>query len=179
MKKLIAIAAILFMGLAIAPEAEAKVNVQINIGNQPAWGPTGYDYAQFYYFPDHNFYYDISRRQYVVLNRNTWVYTSTVPAAYRFNPYNAYKVVLNQHTPYRQNNVHISNYARYKGMGARQAMIRDSRENKYYASKSHPMHSKWQKNNNNGRGQQFNKRSEGSNTAHNNGNGRMTGGVRR
>lgn len=179
MKKLIAIAAMVFMGVAIAPKAEAKINIQINIGNQPAWGPTGYDYAQFYYFPDYNFYYDISRGQYVVLNRNTWVYTQTIPAAYRFNPYNAYKVVLNQNAPYRYNSTHIRTYAQYKGMGGRQMMIRDSRENKYYASKGHPMHSQWQKNNNNGRGNAYNKRDEGRNTAYNNGNGRTTGGVRR
>lgn len=179
MKKLIAIAAMMFMGMAIAPKAEARINIQINIGSQPAWGPTGYDYAQFYYFPDYNFYYDISRGQYVVLNRNAWVYTTSVPAAYRFNPYNAYKVVLNQNAPYRQNSVHVRNYAQYKGMGGRQGMIRDSRENKYYASKSHPMHNQW-KQTNNGRGNDYNNgRNKGGNTTYNNGNGRTTGGARR
>ncbi len=179
MRKLIAIAAMVFMGVAIAPKAEAKINIQINIGNQPAWGPTGYDYAQFYYFPDYNFYYDISRAQYVVLNGNTWVYTRTIPGAYRFNPYSAYKVVLNQNAPYRQNSLHIRNYARYKGMGVRQTMIRDSRENKYYASKGHPMHNQWLKNNDNRRGNNYDDRNERNRAAYNNGNGRTTGGARR
>lgn len=183
MKKLIAIAAMIFMGVAISPKAEAKINIQINIGSQPAWGPTGYDYAQFYYFPDYNFYYDISRGQYVVLQNRTWVYTSNVPTAYRFNPYNAYKVVLNQSAPYRQNSTHIRSYAQYKGMGGRQGMIRDSRDTKYYASKGHPMHSQWQQGaNNSGRGNYNNKtnnKGKGNNNAANNGGGRTTGGARR
>ena len=32
-----------------------------NISVQPAWGPAGYDCANFYYFPEHNFYYDVNR----------------------------------------------------------------------------------------------------------------------
>ena len=164
MKKLIAIAAMIFMGVAISPKAEAKINIQINIGSQPAWGPTGYDYAQFYYFPDYNFYYDISRGQYVVLQNRTWVYTSNVPTAYRFNPYNAYKVVLNQSAPYRQNSTHIRSYAQYKGMGGRQVM-----------------HSQWQQSANNSNRNNYNNKmnNKGKGNNANYGAGRTTGGARR
>lgn len=143
MKKIIAIAALFLMGITFAPKAQAQINIQINIGNQPAWGPTGYDYAQFYYFPDYNFYYDVMTGQYIIYRRNAWVYTTVIPAAYGFNPYRAYKVVINQNRPYAYNASHIRSYGRYKGQWARQQMIRDSRDYKYFASKSHPRHNEW------------------------------------
>ena len=46
MKKLI-IAIFLLTGIVATKEANAQVSVNINIGNQPAWGPTGYDYVNF------------------------------------------------------------------------------------------------------------------------------------
>ena len=144
MKKIMAIVAMMFLGLAFAPtKVKAQISIQINIGNQPAWGPTGYDYAQFYYFPDYNLYYDIYAGQYVIFRRNAWVYSSVVPAGYGFDPYRAYKVVLNQNRPYAHNASHIRTYANYKGQWARQTMIRDSRDYKYYASNGHPRHNEW------------------------------------
>lgn len=154
MKKSIIIASMLLLGiLAGNIPSNAQVNVQINIGNQPGWGPTGYDYAQFYYFPDYNFYYDIIKEQYIIYRNSGWYYVNTISNSYRFDPYNAYKVVVNQNKPYLYNKTHKNNYAQYKGQGGQQPMIRDSKESKYYESNGHPNY-----NGNNGR----------SNNVHNN-----------
>ena len=144
MKKVIAIISMLFVATTFNNiPASAQVNVQVNIGNQPAWGPVGYDYVQFYYFPDYDFYYDIGKAQYIIFRNNVWTYVTTIPSRYRFDPYNAYKVVVNQNKPYLFNKTHKKNYAQYKGQGPQQGMIRDSRENKYYESKTHPNHNEW------------------------------------
>jgi hypothetical protein len=134
-------------------EARAKVSIQININTQPIWGPVGYDYAQFYYFPDYNFYYDINRAQYLILNNNRWMYTKSVPTAYRFNPYTSYKVVINEQAPFQNNSRHLRLYAQYKGKGRQQQLIRDSRDSRYYGNQGHPMYGKNQNNGNNNRQQ--------------------------
>ena len=50
MKKIILSAAILFAFVATTKnsQAQVKVGVNINIGSQPAWGPVGYDYVDYY-----------------------------------------------------------------------------------------------------------------------------------
>jgi len=130
MKKVM-IALFLFAGTAITPAAKAQVNVQVNIGSQPAWGPTGYDHADFYYLPEINCYYDIARAQFIYLQGNNWVYGNSLPGRYH-NPnlYNMYKVVVNQPTPYRYNQTHINEYARYKTVHNQQ-VIRDSHDARY------------------------------------------------
>lgn len=185
MKKVFVIAAIFFIGMFTAPVGNAQVNVNVNIGRQPAWGPTGYDYAPFYYFPDFNFYFDVARNQYIVLNNNMWVYMNSIPGRFGFDPYNAYKVVINQNRPYLYNRTHIRNYAKYKGQGNKQPMIRDSREEKYFQSKQHPQHNEWVKqhpnqnnnggNNSNG-GNRVNNSNGGNNQQHPNNAGNSNNG---
>jgi hypothetical protein len=119
------------LGISAAPKSEAQVSVSINIGSQPAWGPTGYNHVDFYYLPDINAYYDVTRAQYVYQNGPRWVYVSALPARYRnYDVYNSYKVVINEPRPFIYNNVHISKYARYKGNHTQQ-IIRDSRDDRY------------------------------------------------
>ena len=136
--------ALLFLGTVLTVgEAKAQVSININIGNQPAWGPTGYDYVDFYYLPDINCYYDIGRAMFVYPMGSRWVYARSLPSRYRgVNLYNTYKVVINQRSAYRYNKTHIREYARYRGMH-NQPMIRDSRDSRYYVSKGHPMHQQW------------------------------------
>lgn len=145
MKKLFLAAIITVLEVFSVPATNAQINVQINIGSQPAWAPTGYDYVPFYYFPDFNFYYDVNRNQYIIFNNNVWSYITSVPTRFGFDPYNAYKVVINQNRPYLYNKTHIRDYRKYKGQGAKQPMIRDSREEKYFESKQHPQHNDWVK----------------------------------
>ena len=154
MKKLI-IAAFIFAGIAVTHTASAQLSVQINIGNQPAWGPVGYNYARYYYLPEINAYYDINAQRFMYMDRGRWITARHLPPAYgRINLYNTYKVVVNRnYVPYRDNRMDIVNYGKYKNTRSQMA-IRDSRDRKYFESKYHPQHNQWQKdarNNNRGR----------------------------
>ncbi len=110
-------------------KAEAQISFSLNIGSQPDWGPVGYDHASYYYIPDVDAYYDVPNHQYVYLERNRWVHASVLPARYDFDPYNSYKVVVNERNPWERATVYRTKYANYKGK--RQVIIRDSREAKY------------------------------------------------
>lgn len=145
MKKVVFILGFGFATLALQP-SHAQVSIQVNIGSQPAWGPTGYDYAQFYYIPDLNCYYDIARAMYIFLNPNSgyWYYTSQLPPSYRdFDLYNHYKVVVNRSRPYEMNRQDRVRYANYKGSNQSQPVIRDSKDEKYFESNGHPQHQQW------------------------------------
>ena len=141
---LIAAATLLIIYGSSATTAQAQLQVSVNIGVQPAWGPVGYDYARFYYFPDHDFYYDVVQARYVVWQRGRWVYLSAVPVV-GFSPYRSYKVVLTQPQAYLYHDNHIRSYASYKGRKP-QPMIRDSRDEHYFESRYHPMHKQWKGN---------------------------------
>ena len=133
MKKLM-IALFLFTGAAFSQQANAQVSVNINIGNQPAWGPSGYNHADFYYIPSINCYYDIARGQYVYLQGTQWIYGPQLPPRYRgFDLYRSYKVVINQPYAYRYNRTHITQYARYRNV-YNQPMNRDNRDYRGYVN---------------------------------------------
>ena len=127
-------------------QAQVRVNLHVNLGNQPAWGPTGYDYAEFYYLPDVDCYYDVNAGQFVYFGNGRWVYARTLPPRYgRVDLYNTYKVVVNEPTPYRRADVYRRRYGNYRGHHDQQ-VIRDSREEKYFVVRDHPRHNEWQKN---------------------------------
>ncbi|RZL40873.1 MAG: hypothetical protein EOO93_30620, partial [Pedobacter sp.] len=139
MKKLVLFAAILMVSLFSLNTAKAQVSLNINIGAQPAWGPTGYDHVDYYYLPDINAYYHVPTRQYIYQNGNRWVTVNGLPAQYRnFDLYRSYKVVVNEPRPYLRNNIYISKYGKYKNYAGHQNIIRDSRDAKYYVVKGHP-----------------------------------------
>ncbi len=116
MKKFIIAAAILVSGLAYNNTAEAQVRVNVNIGSQPDWGPAGYDYVNYYYMPDIDAYYSVPDREYIYFNNNRWIHARSLPSRYgNFNPYNSYKVVINDRNPWERNNVYRSRYAQYRG----------------------------------------------------------------
>ena len=98
MKKLLLFAAILFsIGATNKTEAQVGVNVNINIGSQPLWGPVGYDYVQYYYLPDIEAYYYVPRRQFVYLSGGNWIFSYGLPPMYRgYDLYSGYKVVINR-----------------------------------------------------------------------------------
>jgi hypothetical protein len=114
-----------------------------NIDDQPAWGPTGYDRAEYYYIPDINSYYSVSEHQYIFWGGAEWKHAASLPSSYgNYDPYRSYKVVLNENTPFENNANHRAQYASFKGSRV-QPMIRDSRESKYFANKDHPQHQNW------------------------------------
>lgn len=133
MKKLILGAALVVLSTFAVKVADAQIkfNLNLNIGSQPDWGPTGYDHVEYYYLPDIDAYYYVPGHQYVYQQNNAWVRTTTLPARYRnFDVYNSYKVVINQQDPWRNQAAIRAKYARYKGHRG-QSIIRDSRDKKY------------------------------------------------
>ena len=160
---------------------KAQVNVSINIGTQPAWGPTGYDYVDYYYLPDIESYYYVPGQVYIYKSGGSWRRSRQLPARYSsYNVYNSHKVVLNgvnkpylQHTKYRQE------YANYKGKHD-QTPIRDSKEEKYFENRNHPQYTQWKKGhpgNNNGNNNKANKgNSKGGNKGNKGDKGNSHGG---
>jgi hypothetical protein len=132
MKKIIITAAILLSCLSFKfADAQLRINLGINIGSQPDWGPVGYDHADYYYMPDINSYYDVNAHQYVYFNNNSWIHSNALPPRYsNYDVYNGYKVVVNERNPWVNNGVYKRKYASYRGRH-NQAVIRDSRDDKY------------------------------------------------
>jgi hypothetical protein len=117
MKKMILCAAILFsIGAVNTASAQVRLNVNVNIGSQPQWGPSGYNYVDYYYMPDIETYYYVPTRQFIYLSGGNWVFAYNLPPAYRsYNLYSGYKVVINQPKPYMYHNTYRVKYAKYKG----------------------------------------------------------------
>lgn len=99
---------------------QAQVQVNVNVGTPPAWGPAGYTEVRYYYLPDIYTYYDVSTGHYIYLSNGKWTRATVLPVAYRnYNLYNGYKVVLHNYrgaTPYVYYNTHKVKYPKgYKG----------------------------------------------------------------
>ncbi|CAL1520692.1 hypothetical protein [Chitinophaga sp. MM2321] len=116
--------------------AQVRVDVNVNIGSQPLWGPVGYDNAQYYYMPDIDVYYYIPNRQFIYLNGNRWIFASSLPSRYRYDLYRGYKVVINDPRPYLHADVYRGKYGRYKGWYGRQTVIRDSHDERYFQGRN-------------------------------------------
>jgi len=123
--------------------AQVHVGVNFNIGTQPVWGPTGYDYVQYYYMPDIEVYYDVPHHRYYYFDHGRWIGRATLPRRYRDRDlYHTYKVVINEREPWRHHETYRAKYAMYKDHHD-QPVIRDSREAKYFVNKDHPQHDNW------------------------------------
>ncbi len=183
--------AILMTGILIALAAPLKAQISFNlsIGNQPAWGPVGYDEVQYYYIPDIDAYYYVPQHRFYFYEGGRWVGRSSLPSRYRnYDLYNSYKVVINEREPWRNHETYRQKYASYKGRHDQQP-IRDSRDQRYFVNKNHPEHNTWVKqqkhDNGNGRGQgngnHGNNGNRGNNgnkdkqNRHDNGNGKGNG----
>jgi hypothetical protein len=131
MKKLF-VAGVLLIATACTHKLEAQVNVSVNIGTQPAWGPTGYDHVDYYYIPDIQCYYYVPSHQFVYLNGNRWTFSNTLPHQYRdFDLFHSYKVVMNEPQPYLHYDQDRDKYGHYKGNANGQMFIRNSNEDRY------------------------------------------------
>lgn len=138
MKKNVIILGLLLLGV-VCPQTNISaqnVKVTVNVNKQPAWGPTGYDYAGYYYFPDLNIYFDINNSLFYYASGSKWVSNKYLPDNYRkYDLYSLYKVVINSNTPWQQNKTHKKNYAKFK-KDKTQTPIRNSQEDKYKTSRS-------------------------------------------
>lgn len=132
MKKLFYVA--LFLGgLALAKPASAQINVSLNIGVQPQWGPVGYDYARYYYMPEMDMYYDVANRSYLYYNGRSWISNRNIPRQYgHVNLYRTYKVVVNDENPWRNHRHYRDRYGRYSRTYS-QVSLRDGKGYKKYA----------------------------------------------
>ena len=144
MKKILLITGLVISGFLYenTVSAQVRVNVNVNIGSQPVWGPVGYDYAEYYYLPDADAYYYVPEHQYIYLDGGRWVFAPALPARYHYDPYRSYKVVINEPRPYLHPDVYRVKYGKYKGKYGQQRIIRDSRDERYYVVKDHPMNGK-------------------------------------
>ncbi|QEC69766.1 hypothetical protein FRZ67_21600 [Panacibacter ginsenosidivorans] len=138
--KRILLATTLFIGSMIYTSADAQVRVSLhaNIGNQPQWGPAGYDYAQFYYLPDLDMYYDVQARRFVYLDRGRWVYATALPVNYRnYDLYGGYKVVVNRDRPFMYHDYDRNHYRKFRNYRNRQVVILNSRDARYAPFRNH------------------------------------------
>jgi hypothetical protein len=150
MRYLFALLVALFLSSAL--DAQVHVNVNINLGSQPVWGPTGYDYVEYYYLPDIDAYYYVPQHRFYYFEGGRWIYRSSLPSRYgNFDLYNSYKVVVNEREPWRNNETYRQKYASYKGRHDQQP-IRDSKDSKYFVNKNHPQHNTWVQQQNTGKG---------------------------
>lgn len=132
MKKIMLTVAIAFSCLAFyRADAQFHISVGLNIGNQPEWGPVGYDHANYYYMPDIDTYYDVNAHQYVYLQNNVWIHSGALPPRYaNYDRYHGYKVVVNDRNPWERAATYRARYAQFRGRHDQQ-VIRDSREDRY------------------------------------------------
>lgn len=127
MKKFILLFPFCFgMVLAKKTDAQVHVNVDVNVGAQPQWGPVGYDHVDYYYMPDIDVYYYVPRQRFIYLDGNRWIFAASLPARYRsYDVYRGYKVVINEPEPYRHGDVYRERYGRYRDCYGQQVAIRD------------------------------------------------------
>ena len=152
MKKTIFIVALFIGGLLFQTvNAQISVDLRVNIGTQPVWGPIGYDHVEYYYMPDIDVFYYVPRHQYIYLQRGSWTFATSLPYKYRsYDIYTGYKVVINEARPYRNAGFYRTKYSGYKNNHG-QEVIRNSQDSRYFENKGHPQHGKWQKSRSNGK----------------------------
>jgi hypothetical protein len=127
--------------------AGAQVSLSVNIRTQPIWGPVGYDHVEYYYLPEIESYYYVSRHMFVYMENGRWVSTSYLPRKYeKFDLYNSRKIVINESRPYLRHESFRVKYATANEHSDR-GIIRDSHDPKYFQNKNHPEHMKWKEGN--------------------------------
>ena len=139
MKKILLAAGLVLAGsiTGVSAKAQVRVNINVNIGSQPVWGPVGYDHVDYYYMPDIDAYYYVPSQQFIYLNAGRWIFAASLPSRYHgYNLYSGYKVVVNEPRPYLHADVYRVKYAKYKNCKTRQVIIRDSKDPKYVVVKN-------------------------------------------
>lgn len=134
MKKFLLTLALVLTATVATMQAQ-RINVSINIGSQPSWGPVGYDYVDYYYLPDIDCYYSVNQGLFFYQNAGRWLGVRYLPYAYRdYDFYSMYKVVLVGHDPWLHHNRHRRIYAHYVGYRS-QPIIRYSKDRRYRDSR--------------------------------------------
>jgi hypothetical protein len=114
MKKLFIISAILGIVALTSNQSNAQVSINVNIGAQPSWVPSGYQDVNYYYLPEVQSYYYVPQRQFVYLSGNRWTRSRYLPARYRgYDLHHGRKVVVYGNSPYRSYNTHRVTYSNH------------------------------------------------------------------
>jgi hypothetical protein len=143
MRKLLLIIIALFIAGTL--NAQISFGLNFNLTSQPAWGPTGYDYAGYYYLPDIEVYYNVPQHLFYYNQGGRWRHSSSLPPRFRnYDLYNSYKIVVNEKDPWRNHETYRDKYSSMKGRHD-QEPIRDSRDSKYFVNRYHPEHNNWLK----------------------------------
>ncbi|TDQ11161.1 hypothetical protein [Pedobacter metabolipauper] len=96
---------------ALTVPAKAQINVSINIGSQPQWGPRGYDHVDYYYLPDVESYYYVPTKKFIYYSGNRWVHARNLPSRYRsYNLHSGRKYVINEPRPYASHHIYKAKY---------------------------------------------------------------------
>lgn len=112
-KKILPIAILFAIFLINTADAQVRVNLNVNIGQRPAWGLPGNYTGDYYYFPEIDVYYNIPQRRFVYLDRGNWIYVNDLPRAYRgFDLYRGQKIVINDPNPFIRPNYYRERYGR-------------------------------------------------------------------
>lgn len=114
----------IFFAFAVKPTF-AQINISFNVNSQPQWGPSNYDYVEYYYLPEADVYYNVPTREYVYFNHGEWISVSRLPAYYHIDLYRTYKVVINEKRPYMHHNMYKEKYGKYKHSYNKQSPNRD------------------------------------------------------
>ena len=132
MKKLL-FAATIFAAAAFSNTAQAQIHFSINIGDQPSWGPTGYDHVEYYYIPDIQCYYYVPSHEFVYLDGGGhWAFSRELPPAYpHFDLYHSRKIVMNEPQPYLHFDEHRRQYDHFRGDPHGQQFIHESHDDRY------------------------------------------------
>ncbi|HET6245188.1 MAG: hypothetical protein H0V01_12035 [Bacteroidetes bacterium] len=81
--------------LVFSGAAKAQVNVNVNIGSPPQWGPVGYSDVRYYYLPDVEAYYDVHTSMFIYYGGGAWIHRSFLPSHHKhYDLYSGYKVVM-------------------------------------------------------------------------------------
>ncbi|MCK9305113.1 MAG: hypothetical protein PHP30_09865 [Bacteroidales bacterium] len=144
MKKFILTAVILAGSLFAPATAQAQIDIRVNIGLQPIWGPAGYDYVEYYYIPELDIYYYVPGKQFIYMVNGRWIASVYLPSFLEnFDFFRTRVVVLNEYRPYLRHREIRRMYSNHWDIRP-YITIRDIREPKYYVNIHHPLHKYWQ-----------------------------------
>ncbi|MFZ6025770.1 MAG: hypothetical protein ACOYVG_15105 [Bacteroidota bacterium] len=131
-KKILPIAIVLSVILINTADAQVRVNLNVNIGQRPAWGLPGNYAGDFYYFPEIDVYYNIPQHRFVYFDRGRWIYVYDLPRAYRgFDLYRGQKIVINDPNPFARPHYYRERYGR-QYMAYRQPVVMVDKRRGYH-----------------------------------------------
>jgi hypothetical protein len=97
-------------------DAQVRVHANINLGVQPAWGPSGYDYVDYYYLPDYDVFYYVPTHRFVIWEGGRWIFRAGLPPRFgHVDLYSVHKVIINENKPYLRHEFYRDQYRGFIG----------------------------------------------------------------